>query len=571
MKYPCLLMFLLLLCAGGVGWSGTLTCAGVLGNSGEGGPSLVRFSAPTTAGIGVACDRFGALWDRGGDGTLNRYAVDGRLLAQYVLPRGNSGWMANNQLALVGDQLIICAQGQLYRLAITAPPGAAAMALNVKADRISWNAAHGAIAIARGRELALVQVATGAVAPVATFTGDLQWLEMGTDGAIYPIIDWQVRKYLNGVEIKDGWPKSVPGERPQLLDGYWYGHTWHGTLKRFTSDLQPAPGVVLGGASGSFIGHLDQYAEIQNGRGLAHVRDNLFAISGMGGVLHLLAWQADKQQMAVVRRIGSVADCSGLGLDRQGNIWWACGGWQWADTPDAPMRNGVNNPDEIGQSVMLANDSQVAAGWLWGKPTFYRGSLAGEVNTDRIENGCALARGMVAATAYADTQGKLVLLTLSKAGKGQAFYIGNDGRYLGEAGPVTLQTTTPVQAWTTLAMQGTDTLLGAGDGAIVEFAHAGANWTETKRWRQTAEGDAFGHTIYCSADSGRLWIADRERNRVLVIDLADGKTLAVFGKRDLAGNDLTTLSTPEMLIARGDRAVVFDQGNQRLLKLLLIE
>src|SRR4051812_41595275 len=77
----------------------SLTCVGVLGNSGEQGKALVRFGDKPARGIGVMCDRFGALWDRGGAGVLNRYAADGRLLGQYRIPDGTNN---SDQLALAG-------------------------------------------------------------------------------------------------------------------------------------------------------------------------------------------------------------------------------------------------------------------------------------------------------------------------------------------------------------------------------------------------------------------------------------------------------------------------------------
>ncbi len=561
-----ILMALLLLA--GLAHTATLHCDGVLGNSGEQGTALVRFSAPGAAGLGVVCDRFGSLWDRAGETTLNRYAVDGRLLAQYPLPRDNGEWTRNHQLTLAGDTLLLYTQGQLFTLPVTAPAGTAPTPLHVAADRIAWNSANGQVAFTRGKALALVNVTTGTVTPVATLSGGVLWLEMSPDGAIYPVIDWQMHKYVNGVEVTDGWPKPCPGERPQLLDGVWYGQTWHGTLKRFTGDLQPAPGVVLGGASGSFIGHLDQLSELNKGCGLAHINGTLYAISGLGGIMHLLDWQADKGQMAVMRRIGSVPSCRGIGLDRKGNVWWSCGNWQWTDGPDVPLRHGVNSPDAIGQSVMLDNDVMVAPGWLWGKPAFFDGPLTGEVRDERLEQKCALERATVAAATYRDTAGKQVLLTITRDGKGQSFYLISDGRYNGEAGPVTLTTAAPVQAWTSLATQGTDWLLGAGDGYIVTFQRAGKDWKETARRNSFIDGDTFGKTIYLAVDKDRLWVSDRDRHRVMVCDLA-GKLLATFGTPDTAGTDLASLTTPEMIAARGDHAVVYDAGNQRLLKLSL--
>ena len=61
--------------------------------------------------------------------------------------------------------------------------------------------------------------------------------------------------------------------------------------------------------------------------------------------------------------------------------------------------------------------------------------------------------------------------------------------------------------------------------------------------------------------------AGTERQRVLCFDLATGKALATFGTTDKAGDDLATIYAPETIAARGERAVVYDRGNQRLMKL----
>ncbi len=52
-------------------------------------------------------------------------------------------------------------------------------------------------------------------------------------------------------------PFTFPGDRPQWLSGNWFGHGNHGTIRRFDEQLSPAHGVVLGGASGSFIGYVE--------------------------------------------------------------------------------------------------------------------------------------------------------------------------------------------------------------------------------------------------------------------------------------------------------------------------
>ena len=75
--------------------------------------------------------------------------------------------------------------------------------------------------------------------------------------------------------------------------------------------------------------------------------------------------------------------------------------------------------------------------------------------------------------------------------------------------------------------------------------------------------------VFIAADEGRLWAADAERHRVVCFNLGTGKPLAVFGICDKAGADLASLDRPQAIAARGRRAVVYDSGNQRLVKLAL--
>ena len=554
-----------------------LVCDGVLGNSGEQGQALVRFGSlassmkgaiggGTAAGIGVVCDRFGSLWDRGGEGTLNRYAPDGRLLAQCRLPNGVE---RRDQLALVGDTLVLQIGCKLYTLPVTAPAGAEAKPLGRDSECMSFGSVNGEIASWNKGELVLVNVETGQAKPVAKMK-DVYHVEVTPDGAVLAAANGRLSKFADGKEVADGWPRTQPGERPQFIDGYWFGHGWHGTIRRFDAGLQPAPGVVLGGASGSFIGHLDQNSELANGRGMARLRANLYAVSGFGGTLHLLEWSESKQQMRIIRRIGAVPYCKALGLDAAGNVWWHYGAWKWTDKPDTPLELGINGPEELGQAVMLDSDDMVAAGWMWGKPAFYYGKLAAEVRIDRIESGCGMKKGLAGSAVYR-SQNKLLLLSLDTKGDGRAFVIGSDGKYQSDAGAVALKTATPVKEWTALAMKDATTLLGAGDGAVIEFAADGSDWKETKRWSSWGDGagDKFGAKVFVAADAGRLWVSDTERHRVVVFDLKSGKPLGSFGTLDKAGSDLTSLTGPRMLAARGGRCVVHDGGNQRLVKLSL--
>jgi hypothetical protein len=542
-------------------------CDGVLGNSGEQGASLVRFGDQTARGIGVAVDRFGSLWDRAGKGVLNRYAADGRLLGAYRIPTGENG---NDQIAIVGDTLVLLLGGRLHTLAVTAPAGSEATALKVEAKALSFAAYKGRVAFLQGDKIVWFDPATSATEPI-TEMKDVDAVEVGNDGAVYARSRNQLHKVAGATAANSGWPKVSPGERPQNIDGWWYGHAWHGTIKRNDANLDPNPGVVLGGASGSFIGHLDQNSELSNARGMAKLWDGVFALSGIGGILQLASWDGATKQFTVVRRIGAVPACRGLGLDRDGRVFHHTGVWQWHDGPDVPMKFQINPPEGLGQVVMLDDERIVAATYLWGKPSFVRGDLTVEAKIDRIEKDCALPKDTVGAALYKG-DGGWTLLTILADGKTNAFALDPEGRYRDDRAAVTLSTAQPVKEWTSLAMAG-DNLLAAADGQVISFARDGEGWKESKRWNSwggSAE-QKFGARIHLGGDGENLVVADRERHRVLGFALTGGTPQWSFGTVDKSGTDLATMEHPETVAIRNGRVVVYDSGNQRLLKLRLVK
>jgi hypothetical protein len=236
------------------------------------------------------------------------------------------------------------------------------------------------------------------------------------------------------------------------------------------------------------------------------------------------------------------------------------------------MRDCVNGPEfpGIAQAAMLDNDVMVAPARLWGKPTLYAGKLTGEIKTFRYDKGFELQK-TPRGTALYKKDSKWVLLSISAKGAAQAFYITPNGEWRANLGNVKLQTASPVREWTTLGMKGSDTLLAGADGHVIEFARDGVNWKETRRWNSWGKNATakFGASIWICADAGGLWVSDAERHRVLAFDLATGKPIAAFGAVDKPGSSLTELTDPQTIAARGQRAVVHDSRNQRLVKLTL--
>ena len=563
-----------------------IRCAGVLGNSGEQGKTLVRFGEKTASGLGAVSDETGSLWDRAGEGVLNRYSRDGRLLASYRLPHGS----ANDRMTRVGNLLVLLISGKIYTLPTSAAPNVEVEEQSVTATRMSFNSLDGSVLLGdsgdKGANYTIsvynpashqTSLLMDAEVPKAW---DIAWTP---DHGLLAVEEGKLHYYRNGKEVLEGWPRTGPGDRLQTIDGFWYGSSWHGTLRRFNANQEPDPGVVLGGGSGSFIGHVDGNTEVESPRGLTKLVNDLFAVSGFQGILHLLQWDKEKTQFNIIRRIGAVPFCEGLAINRQGQVLFYNGHWDWKDDPCAPLRDcGGGAPfqkGQIGQPVIFPNDNFIVPDRCLGAPALVGGPFSWKVNNNFIygyppkpddkdkpsyQNGSAV---------YTDDEKRMILLAIDATGKGEAYRVDPSGRMNGVVGPVTLQAVTPVKEWTSLALKDNNTLLGAADGNIIEMTRYGKDWRESRRWKtlKTAPVISFGNRIYITASAGNLWVSDTEHHRVFCIDLAKETPKAVFGVSDKPGDNLTSLNAPQTIAASEKRAVVFDSGNQRILKLTLSE
>jgi hypothetical protein len=431
---------------------------------------------------------------------------------------------------------------------------------------MSFGTHQSLLAIATNEEIWKFNVKTGEATKIGAFK-DADAIEMTSDGMVY------VMKRGELIRINDNKPASEPraslGDRPQFIDGYWYGHAWHGTIKRGDERMDPNPGVIIGGASGSFIGHLDQNTEVFYGRGIAKLWDGVFALSGLHGILQVASWDGAKKQLTIVRRIGAVPFCQGLGLDRDGNIFHHTGVWSWQDGPDAPRRYQINPPEGLGQVVMLDDRRMVAAANLWGKPAFLRGTFNTEVKIDRNENSKAQIKDSVGAVAI-PRPGGYFLLVMMENGQTFRFTLNSEGTYQADDGEVTLQTASPIKTWTSLAWFG-ETLIAAGDGYVIQLKADGTHWKESKRWNAFGKkaDEQFGKRIHLGTDGKTLVVADSERHQIFGFVKLDEAPEWQFGTVDKAGSTLQTMDHPETITIQGNRVVVYDAGNQRLLKLRL--
>jgi len=162
---------------------------------------------------------------------------------------------------------------------------------------------------------------------------------------------------------------------------------------------------------------------------------------------------------------------------------------------------------------------------------------------------------------------------MDPGGHALAFPLDANNLPVNQPAHVEFEFASPVRQLTTLAMKSDSVMLAAADGNILELELHGDVWHESVRWNRwgTADSERLGSQVYITVNEGRLWVSDTERNRVLCFDADSRKLIASFGQPDHPGNDLSHLSQPAAIAARHNRAVLFDSGNQRLVKLLLDE
>ena len=544
----------------------TVRFEGVLGNSGE-LENPVTFSPMRrdARSLGVVFDaERGVLYERAGHGRLNAYMLDGRQVAQYPLPDSNDH---RDMMTLCGDRLVLLLGGQLCTLPLNAPTGTAAQKIQVDIeapDTLSSSARDGRIAIrSKSGRLVLFSPADGTATPFgeAAAPGPCLGMDWDADGAFFIVFGKTAYKLENGRLVSDAlWPKLFTGDREANMErvtrhgAYWYGSAWHGTIKRFSADFEPAPGVVLGGASGHFIGHVACNYDAELARGIRQLAPGLFAVGGLYCVVQIAEWNPEKNGLTLVRRIGALTAPGGLSVDAQGRVLAGRNIWAWDNDSLAPADVSHVFP-MITPCAWLNADIAVGLAEVYGKPSIAMGRFGEEtLFCNRLES-LEAPEKQVGIAVYREQpggKGGWRLLVLGADGKAKVHEIAEEHRnpwrkYVGEA---TLKTTTPVKAFSSVTMKDAETLLAAADGQVIEFSRAGADWKEGGRW-----SDGFGNALRFSADKGRVAVADAEKNRVTLYALADRRKLASI-----------EVATPTEVALNGSFLAVYDSVGQRIMK-----
>lgn len=499
--------------------------------------------------MGPVMDDTGTIWERGGSTRLNRYALDGRLLASYEIEESVD---SKDQLTLVGSRLLLKIGRSVYSLALDAPSGAKPERLKVEAEVMSSSSFRDRVVIFEksSSQLLWFHPNTGMSAPIIKTEEVPSALFLGDDGTAYAFIKGEVHAWMAGQAVS-AFPKGFSGERPQQIGDHWYSHSWHGTINRMNDQFEPDPGVVLGGASGSFIGYLPQSADLTNGRGIARVRDGLFAVSGMGGVVQLLNWNGDEQRFDVARRIGGLIGLTGIGIDASGNIWTLRGSWRWGDTDEAPHTIGDKEPEIVAQPVMLGGKTICLLKKHYQYVQLGRGPVIDVNGWSHLETTAVKDFEMpddVTGAAAVIEGGKHSLVVVTREGAAFELGITADGNLASLPKVVKLPN---LKACSSLAyFQGH--LLAADSGQVIVYEREGEQgWKEISRL-----ADIQGGQQYIHSDGARLVVSDFTAGKVHLFDSPTSRLATYEG-----------LLYPGPVAVYGDRVAVYEAGRQRLVKL----
>lgn len=568
----CAFLLLTLVCAGTYAGEGEpkLKWQGVLGNSGEHGDTLARGSAGQLGrdgALGVAFDRMGTLWACGGRGVINRYALDGRMLGTYSMP---ARFHRNDRLSLAGDKLVIQLDRKLYVLDINAPSGADVESANIASEVISIGSHAGRVAaINEKRELFWFDPRDQSVELIVTFSEE--------EGSGTPAIDGQGELFVYG---RQGAYRIVDGKLVRMDDfksasnlqytgGKWYSHSWHGTIFRLDESFNAEPGVVYGGASGSFIGKLDTDAEYGFGQSIVEIGDNLFATSGFNACIMILAWNPQTQKMSSLRRIGPfVSGGQGIAFDGR-SVWVRNGVWDWNDSPRTPLRLGVGLvPD--GQLVVRGDLGVSGPGFVYGtRPAWVKGNLSSELgNMSEAKEQRINMRGGNSGTALYAAEKERRALVINRKGELLEYSLNGEWVPSHNHGAVRIAPAVEVREWTNLAYH-KDKLYAGCDGVVREFEKTEEGWKESGFFGSWGESDTqrFGEEIYFCLDGEELWVSDTRNHRVVLINLVERRYLGEIGRVGEAGAGIGEFNEPEAISANNGKAVVIDRGNFRVVRL----
>jgi len=595
-----------------------LECTGCLGNSGQAGAELVRL-LPSLYGefpSGIAVDEGPTFWVGAGDALL-WLGLDGHVIERAPLPRPDlrvdspSFAKVDNTLYFTarapGRELLLC------RLPLAARPHQTAQ-VEFKAPADWPRPAEFRIAAEPFEQSLLIGARSGA-GKVGLYRFDAEYRTLNQlftipGERIESIVYDPSRKAIavggilrmpagmaTAARVFDVTGKPLSGDtpRPALAPAaevlgfksrlsHAGGALWdvsiNGGLARLDMDTRGHPGVVM--RYFHSLGDVMQVAELFPKQG---GQSPLLLSTRHGDTIHLATWN-EAEGFRLLRRFGALPNIMSLGLNADGlvtvstanSLLW----WNWNDSSTTPPFKGdMHSATTTG---FFLGDTFVAlaapyANWRSPKPWLVRfdPKLFGRNDSPRYEIPIPARQpsGLCRQRLALSREGWLYLTDGASNQVWRLRVAQEDVRPLSTNWTQLPVLGSELRAPTDLAVLSENRLLLADAGRVSLLVNEGNQlrviW-QTDGQQQT--GSPFGQLLHISADHSSLVVSDAARHRVLLFGLPSmidnlPTFEAQFGETDKAADDAQHLNAPSFISLSGERLVVADSGNQRVLKVMI--
>lgn len=555
--------------------AGSLRFDGVLGNSGD-FEKPIRFapSPKDLRGIAIGLvydEKTGILYERVAPQQLNAYSIDGRQVAQYVLPKYTP--RNSDTMVRAGNWLVLMLDAKFYRLRLGAPTGSAVEFLKTEIplpEYVSATAWKGRLSVsAKGGPIYWLDPETGKSEKWADRGAlDLRNNDFDAEGNQIFIHGRNVQKLgADGKFVNnDDWPRTLVGNREggvdrfRRLGDYWYGGGWNATIKRFNGEFEVAPGVVLGGGGGHFIGYVPANFDAESPRGFAEIRPGLLAFSGMNGTVLLGAWKPEIQRIEILRRIGALPHVGLLEITSDGKVFARQSLWRWTDDAQSPAWLSIRETAEL-PAAFFDHENFITLGTRYNTTAFFNGKFVEQQMFTNQEKEMPVVKLPIGVAVYrenANGTGMWIFLTFNAKGEARAVQVHPDRNpFRKDLGEVKFSTAAPVTAFSAIrSIAGNyEKLYAAGDNQIIEFVRDGKNWKEQSRW-----SDGFGTGLEFAVSRNRIVVSDPANNRIVVYSFPGYAKIAE-----------AKVKSPGRVALNGIYVAAYEKDNQRILKFKLEE
>lgn len=616
------LVFCLLLFSVTTAKAATIEPVGYLGNSGQIGSWLIRVGEMPfdQCASGIALDKDFTLWVSGGN-AINRVSLDGKLLECFPLePKGS---LVNSRtFAVLDNTLYFFGQlpgGEVKLFALPMKSGGKATPLPLTLPERKRNYVPYCLApqtldgqlviVCEPKEFADDRIGVYFVTPSPSLSLKLAFTLPGAypggvavdrqrrviyiGGHFGLFVGGETHQYVYAIaavhpdgSVLEGFPvacvktPAIPTQFRGVLsltpDALWDA-AWYGFLARLNLMGQGAPGRIV--EWHHELGYPSQVIEVGRNGEL-----QLLAITtAMPDAFYLAYWDEREQRLTFVRRIGCLPTIASLGLSEDG--WVTVGTaraqlwWRWDDTGDSPPRKAelhiAVTPGFFNGERFFALAAQYRLDDLQKRspvPTIFSRRVGDRNEAQRIGEPVSMRQPVgLSVRVVPGKQEATIFVTDAVTNQiWQTRFWLPEMRPDSNWQPVAIKGMT-LKAPTDIFALSDGRLLVADEGRILLLEPEGESYRMIcEFWGGDKPAQQLGRRLRFAVDGSWMLVSDTDRHRLLWLDWAEWKVLAVMGETDVPGDDFWHLSSPTLVALRGTKALVADTGNQRVVKLHLI-